>query len=375
MRRQLKVGLTTLAPFIGGAEVALERLALGLQSLGHTVFIVLGKQGEVLERFRAAGLRCIYTPLYLTDKWHWWRYYKARRSLQEIFLHEHPDVVHSNDLPTHQAVAEAARREQVPRVCHHRFPFDGPTIDWFNKYGSERHLFVSQALMDDMCQQSGRLAASACTVVYDGLPLPALPTQMARQQARHQLGLAAHKVIVTFAGQIIERKGVADLLQAWALLDGPIKQTAQLVLIGDDLQGQGQYRLAMQQLAQQLQCDAYFVGFQHNVGTWLLASDLAVVPSHVEPLGNATLEAMSYVLPVIGCTVGGIPEMLVHEHTGLLVPPHDPEQLACALSRLLVSEDLRAYYGRQARQRCDQLFSLQTHAHNIVQEYKKVLGN
>lgn len=373
MRRQLKVGLTTLAPFIGGAEVALERLALGLQSLGHTVFVVVGKQGKVLERFQAAGLRCIYTPLYLTDKWHWWKYYKARSILQDIFLQERPDVVHSNDLPTHQAVAEAARRTQVPRVCHHRFPFDGPTIDWLNKYGAERHLFVSQALMDDMCQQSGRLAASTRTVVYDGLPLPVLPTKPARQQARHQLGLAAHKIIVTFAGQLIERKGVADLLQAWALLDNTIQQTAQLVLIGDDLQGQGQYRLAMQQLAHQLQCDVHFVGFQHNVGTWLLASDLAVVPSHVEPLGNATLEAMSYVLPVIGCAVGGIPEMLVHEHTGLLVPPHDPGQLARALARLLVSEDMRTRYGFQARQRCDQLFSIQTHAHNVVQTYHHVL--
>ena len=102
MKRQRKICLTTLAPFIGGAEVAVERLALGLQEAGHDVLLVVGKQGEVLECLRRAGLRCTFAPMHFTDKWHLWRYYRARSTLQEIFSQEHPDLIHSNDLPTHQ---------------------------------------------------------------------------------------------------------------------------------------------------------------------------------------------------------------------------------------------------------------------------------
>src|SRR5206468_2258265 len=107
----------------------------------------------------------------------------------------------------------------------------------------------------------------------------------------------------------------------------------------------GAYRGAMERLAGQLGCPVRFVGFQKNVGEWLLASDVAVVPSHVEPLGNATLEAMSYALPVIGGDVGGIPEMVLGGETGLLVPPQSPERLAEALARLIREPETRRQFG------------------------------
>ncbi len=373
IQSKLKIGLMTLAPFIGGAEVAAERLALGLQEAGHEVFLVVGKQGAVMERMQQVGLRCIFTPMYCTDKWHWWRYYKARRSLQQLLVRECPHVVHSNDLPTHQIVSDAALRLGIPRVCHHRFPFPGAAIDWLTKYGAERYLFISQAFMEEMCAHSPRLSASSRAVVYDGLPLPETPTAETRQQARRRLGLPSHKTIVIFAGQIVEHKGVADLLRAWSLVSQDLKKQAELLLIGDDLQREGRYRVAMQQLARQLPCEARFVGFQKNVGEWLIASDVAVVPSHVEPFGLANIEAMSYALPVIGCAVGGIPEIIVHKQTGLLVPPHLPEQLAMAMAYLLSDQETRVRYGRLGRHRCEQLFSLKAHVGNVLKEYQEIV--
>src|SRR5260370_6416549 len=101
----------------------------------------------------------------------------------------------------------------------------------------------------------------------------------------------------------------------------------------------------MERAASQGDCPARFLGFQAEVGPWLRASDLVVVPSHVEPLGNVTLEAMSFALPVIGCAVGGIPEMIVPEQTGLLVPPRAPERLAPALARLIADPGARPRPG------------------------------
>lgn len=371
--RKLKVALASWAPFVGGAEIAAERLAAGLQDAGHEVVVVVGTRGPVLERMERAGLRCLPSPMYFTDKWHWWRYRQARNALRRLFLAERPDVVHSNDLPTHQIVSDALRGSAIPEVCHHRWIFSGTAIDWLNKFGCPHHLFVSHALMEELCAASPRLRAASRSVVHDGLPLPPLPTDDSRRDARGRLGLPADKVLVTIAGQIIERKGVADLLHAWARLDGGVRGRAELLLVGDDVAGQGEYRRAMEALAGQLGCPCRFAGFQKNVADWLLATDIAVVPSHAEPLGNATLEAMSHALPVLGCRVGGIPEMVVHEETGLLMPPRSPDELAAALARLITDAALRRRLGQQGRERCHEVFSLGAHVRAALREYGRVL--
>jgi glycosyltransferase involved in cell wall biosynthesis len=348
-------------------------LALGLAAAGHEVFLILGQHGVVLERMRHLGLRCIHAPMYFTDKWHWWRYSRARDALRQLLRQERPDVVHSNDLPTHQIVADAARALGIPRICHHRFVYDQPAIDWFNKFGAERHIFISRALMQDLCSKSDRLKQSSGAIVYDGIPLPREPDADQRQEARKRLALPSDRLIVTFAGQIIKIKGVADLIHAWSRLEATWKERAELLVIGEDLQNAGSYRVEMQDLAKAVGCPARFVGFQQNVGEWLLASDVAVVPSHVEPLSLATLEAMSYGLPVVGCAVGGIPEIIMHEQTGLLIPPQCPEQLAAALTRLLSDEQLRHRLGDQGRQRCEATFSLQAHVSAIVDQYEHTI--
>ena len=369
----LKIAVATWAPFVGGAEVAGERLALGLAEAGCEVVVIVGEDNEVLARLQSAGLRCVYSQMYLTDKWRPLRYVRARRALTRVLRSEQPALVHSNDLPTHQFVSDAARRLRIPRISHHRYPFGGRATDWLNKYGCERHLFVSQALMQDVCRESHEIAGSPRAVVYDGLPIPRLPSEADRAAARAELNLPLEKTIVTFAGQIVERKGVADLLRAWAMLPAWRDRT-ELIIIGDDLEKQGRYLEEMKRLDGELGAAARFVGFQRNVPTWLTATDVAVVPSHVEPLGNATLEAMAHGLPVIGGDVGGIPEMIVEEQTGLLVPPRAPEQLAAALERLLADRALRLRLGAAARARCEQHFSLSAHVESVLEQYQQTLA-
>ncbi len=369
----MKICLASMAPFLGGAEVAAERLAMGLRDAGHDVSVFLGKRGEVYERMEKAGLRCIYLPMYFTDKWHLLRYWRARNRLRGLLRRERPDVIHSNDLPTHQIVSDAARTLGTPRVCHHRFPYDGACIDWLNKFGAERHLFVSESFMADMIGQSANLRDSDRNVVHDGIPVPNFPLAGDRQRVRKRLGLPLDRQIVLFAGQMIEVKGIADLLRAWALLETKLKERSILVLVGEDQQQQGAYRRAMEKLAEVLNIRVCFTGFRPNVADWQMAADVAVVPSHVEPFGLVTVEAMSYGLPVIGTAVGGLCETIVAEETGLLVPPRSPEQLAQALTRLLTSAATRQQFGEAGRRRCEEKFSIEAHTQKVLEEYNQVL--
>jgi glycosyltransferase involved in cell wall biosynthesis len=371
----MKICLVSWAPFYAGAEVAAWRLAQGLIAAGHRVSCLVGTDGQLLAQLRQAGLECHLVPTRFTDKWRFWRYVAARRQMMGLLRRLRPDLVHSNDLPTHQMASDAARRLGLPCVCHHRWIFAGEAIDWFNKFGADRHLFVSQALMDALCRESARLASSQRAVVYDGLPLPEWDASEDQPpRARKALGLPPDKPLVLLAGQVIERKGVADALYAWRALLPRWGQRAELAIVGDDLEGKGAYRRQMEQLAAELAVPARFVGFQKNVPTWLAAASVVLVPSHAEPLGNATLEAMAHARPVVGSRVGGIPEMIVDGQTGLLVPPKTPAALAAAIDELLSRPQWAAELGKAARQRCEQRFSLEAHVRAVVEQYERVLA-
>ena len=76
------------------------------------------------------------------------------------------------------------------------------------------------------------------------------------------------------------------------------------------------------------------------------ATDLFVLPSTIEPFGIVLLEAMAAGLPIVATSVGGIPEVVDHGRTGLLVPPKDPRKLAEAIEKFRGDADLRQRFGR-----------------------------
>ncbi|MBD3676030.1 MAG: glycosyltransferase, partial [Planctomycetaceae bacterium] len=146
MNHPLKIALASWAPFIGEAELAVERLALGLKEAGHVVFLIVGTKGEALERFEAAGIRCLVVEQRFTDKKTWLKYRRSRNRVRDILLNEQPDLVHSNDLPTHQMISDAVLCLQKKSICHHRWFFGQAEIDWINKYDDDHKLLVSDAL-------------------------------------------------------------------------------------------------------------------------------------------------------------------------------------------------------------------------------------
>ncbi len=373
--KSLRICLVSRAPFFGGAEQAGLRLAQGLQQAGHEVLMIVGEDNEVRQAMADADLNVVVCPLPQTDHRKWWAYMSARTRLRRIIKAFRPDIVHANDLPTHQIASDAVRDLNVKRVCHQRFIYSGKAIDWLNKRGADLHLFISPAFMQDMCGKSAQLASEPGALVPDGLPMPALPTDADRLEARKHLGLPLHQFILTFTGQVIERKGVADLLHAVAVLPWQQRMAVKLVIVGDDLAGDGAYRLMMEQLAHTLDVDAHFAGFCRDVDRYLVASDTVVLPSHAEPLGLTIMEAMSHGRACIGTNVGGIPSMIVHEHTGLLVEPSDPQGLSEAIGRLVCDDVLRQTMAVAARRHCRKQFSIEVHVENVLREYHMLLGH
>ena len=89
----------------------------------------------------------------------------------------------------------------------------------------------------------------------------------------------------------------------------------------------------------------------------LKASQMLVVPSRTESIPQVIKEAFYLKVPVIATNVGGIPELVVHQKTGILVPPEDPEKLAIAINNLLDNEESRRNFADNAFEFINKNFS------------------
>ena len=85
----------------------------------------------------------------------------------------------------------------------------------------------------------------------------------------------------------------------------------------------------------------FFTGFVENVGDYLAALDLFILPSNKEGIGGILIDAMEQKVPIIASRVGGIPEIVHDEKNGILIDPRSPNQLKAAILRLHASEQKR----------------------------------
>ena len=178
---------------------------------------------------------------------------------------------------------------------------------------------------------------------------------------------------MAITGQVAEVKGIWDFVAAARLLANDGAEPL-FVVLGDDLQNGGKTRRAMEERVQALGLsDRFkFLGFRRDAPRMVQAFDVIAVPSHVEPLGNATLEAMAAGRPVVGSRVGGIPEMVVDGATGYLVPPADPVALADEIGRLVREPLLRSRMSEASRQRAREAFGIAVHGRRLQARYDRL---
>ncbi|RPI62907.1 MAG: glycosyltransferase family 1 protein [Lysobacterales bacterium] len=93
-----------------------------------------------------------------------------------------------------------------------------------------------------------------------------------------------------------------------------------------------------------------FTGFVENVGDYLAAFDVFILPSNREGIGSILFDAMEQGLPVVASRVGGVPDIVHHEENGLLIDPASPAQLRDAILHLKANPDLCAAYGRRGKE-------------------------
>ena len=158
-----------------------------------------------------------------------------------------------------------------------------------------------------------------------------------------------------FLGHLLRDKGVYDLVRAFALI-APKFPRAKLILGGvGDIEAVRQLT-AQLEIPRRVTCPGWLDAERKTAA--FAGSLVFLLPSYAEGMPMALLEAMSWGLPVIATPVGGIPQVVEHEVSGLLVAPGDIKGCAAQMERLLTDPSLRERLGSAARERIAADFSL-----------------
>lgn len=123
--------------------------------------------------------------------------------------------------------------------------------------------------------------------------------------------------------------------------------------------GDGDMRQELEALARDLMVfdKLYFAGRVSDVAGYLEKLDVGIICSDSEGLSNALLEYMFKGVAAVATEVGGNPELITHEKTGLLVPPNNEQALADAITRLIENYSLKEELTKTARQKAEQEYS------------------
>ncbi len=181
--------------------------------------------------------------------------------------------------------------------------------------------------------------------------------------------VADRQSTLLFFGEIARHKGVFELAQAFARVAAALPGL-RLIYAGTG-RGVEETRRLIEQLG--LGSRVKFTGWlqAERKRAMLAGATIFVLPSYVEGMPMALLEAMSFGLPVIATPVGGVPEIVTHELDGLLVPAGDIDALAAAITRLTTAPQLRERLGRAARETVAKRFALDSAVERLLGIYRR----
>ncbi len=345
-----------------GGELQVFLLLDGLRARGHRNLLCCQPGSECASRGRASGFEvqalAMRNDLQLG----------AVRHLARTFRDEHVDLVHLHTGRANALGGIAARLAGVPAITTRRM--DGRVRrHLLNRlvYGSlvRRAVGISPTVAQQL--RAGGVAEDKIVVIPSTVDPDTLTPSRPRDALRAELGLRPDDVALLVLASLSRRKGIDVLLSALTRMqaartpaDGA---TSWVLLIAGD--GDEREALGAQARAAGLDDKLRFLGRRDDAADLLAACDVLCMPSRREGLGIAALQAMAAGRPVLGSHVGGLADAVVHDHTGLLVPPEDVDALAAALTRLLDDAPLRRRLGDAGRAHVDRNF----HHHQMVAAY------
>jgi L-malate glycosyltransferase len=367
LERRLKIGITCY-PSIGGSGILALALGEELAHRGHEVHFI---SYERPFRMPQNAPRLFFHPVVIND-YGLFKYpdYTLPLSVKmaEVSRDHQLDVLHVHYAVPHATAAILARSmlppEQQPRVVTTLHGTDTTLLGYDPGYGPAIHhaLTCSDAVttVSEFLKQETQkvLRFDGPMEVIHNFFEPRAP-RLSREEMRHELGLR-HEAMVLHSSNLRPLKRIDLLLETVALIR-PRESFKLVILAGGDfspLAGEVR-RLGLK--------DRVIVRENvRDMEDYLQAADIGLMTSETESFCLSILEAMYFACPSVAPRVGGIPEVVQDQITGLLLPFGDSKNMARAVEKLIQDAKLRTTLGRAAQARAHDQFS----ARMIVPRYE-----
>lgn len=372
----------------GGAEKVFYLLLKYLDRSRFDAHVLLGGHGELVSRVEALGL-----PVEVLSDSRWpapprtrlgraaWlsgaanALLRAAGAVRAMVERNGIDLVHANNQQSIAYCSLGLLGTATPLIWHEHIaqPNALRKLAWSGlaHLAASRVITVSQAMASTHCWPGSR----KLTVVHNGIE----PQEEASEpeSVRTAFGIPADAPIVTIPAVLRRWKGHEVFLRAAELVRARCPEVLFLVVGDEVLAEERGYRAQLEALAQQLGLEdrCFFTGFSRDVPAILAESEIVVsATTRWEPFGLIAVEAMRAGRPVVATRVGGIPEIVAHGVTGLLVEPNSPEALAEALCSLLRSPEERRRMGEAGQRLFFERFGVERFAGEIQRVYAEVLN-
>jgi glycosyltransferase involved in cell wall biosynthesis len=337
-----------------GTDNVTWTLVTGLRRRGHEVLVLCRPDSVLRNRLAAAHIpfAAILTGLDLSPL----VLLRCARTLKRFGAQI---LITLKDKDLRQS-AVAARMVGVPvLVCHGT---DRPLKNnvryrfFFDKIATH-HVAVSKAVRETLRATSPWLRSDVA-VVYNGIEMDVIDAA-----PRAQLDLPDDAVTVGFVGHFEGRKGYQDFAQAWWQVSERVPN-AHAIIVGQGRR-EAEFRAALEGAPR-----VHWLGFRSDVPSVMKALDIFVLPSRFEGFGLVVVEAMTAGAACVAYGVSSVPELIDHEHTGVLVPAGNIEALADDIIRLCHQPQLRKQLADAARVAAHERFS----GERMVLDYEELIA-
>ncbi len=334
---------------VGGQEKVIATIATGVDPRRFKVEIwCLARGGTLADTLRRSGaevrvlnLSSYHNPLNVL---------RLARHLHRSavgIVHTHGSFAGtfgrlSSILAGKRTVVAHVHTPQIGMRCRHAW------MERFLARFTRRVVCVSAAVRDVATETIGIPPAKTC-VIHNGVERPPKPGSHPLQW-----NFGSEDCVAVSVGSLVENKGHRVLVDAFHQAVS-VRPTLKLVIVGD-----GPLRAELERQVDDLNLQAHveFTGRLDDVHPVLDQAAMFILPTlHREGLSIALLEASQHGLPAIASRVGGIPEVVEHGRSGVLVPPGDPGALSDAVLNLASDRCLRQRLGAAARVQFEARFS------------------
>ena len=372
---------------VGGVQKLIEQTVSTnpLSPVKHSVICLISANGNFRNKFQERHILVYECPMVAPDlgkrPYSLWKFLRKSKILSSYIRLEHVlndlqvDIVHSH-IPYYSLMQIlAAHKAKLPFL----WTIHGEFSTSFIERNILRFIVRKKGIMIT-ADSEGVLQVSAAKfifenkkvqIIYPGIKLKQVQAgYLKRYVTRENLKYASSDtILIGTVGRLFPDKGFDILIKAIALLPKKF-QHVRIVIAG-----QGGQRNELQKIIDELDVShqVQLVGFVEDIPAFLSALDIYVQPSRTEAFGISLVEAMAIGLPIVATNVGGIPEIIQDQVTGLLIKPNDPEQLMLAILSIITNRPLQEKLARNARLKSEKFDFLQ-YLEKYNELYKKLLS-